>query len=143
MAEESEHSPGSELGDPTSTTPQSLAKAVHARRSEFVRPHSLKVKIGTWNVAACTGTDKDLATWFTCGEGLDQQLTSLNLSQNKAVEKDDGNGGSPKPLHLTSGNDIGLYVLGLQEIVDLNTTDRKSTRLNSSHSGESRMPSSA
>lgn len=122
MAEENEHSPGSELGDPTSTTPQSLAKAVHARRSEFVRPHSLKVKIGTWNVAACTGTDKDLATWFTCGEGLDQQLTSLNLSQNSAVEKDDGNGGSPKPLHLTSGNDIGLYVLGLQEIVDLNTT---------------------
>ncbi|KAI3587492.1 Endonuclease/exonuclease/phosphatase [Fusarium oxysporum f. sp. albedinis] len=121
MADENDQSPGSELGDPTSTTPQSLAKAVHARRSEFVRPHSLKVKIGTWNVAACTGTDKDLATWFTHGEGLDQQLTSLNLSQNSAVETDDKDNGSSKP-HLTAGGDIGLYVLGLQEIVDLNTT---------------------
>ncbi|KAG4281321.1 hypothetical protein FPRO06_10226 [Fusarium proliferatum] len=121
MADENDQSPGSELGDPTSTTPQSLAKAVHARRSEFVRPHSLKVKIGTWNVAACTGTDKDLATWFTDGEGLDQQLTSLNLSQNSAVETDDKDNGSSKP-HLTAGGDIGLYVLGIQEIVDLNTT---------------------
>ncbi|KAG5797115.1 hypothetical protein H9Q69_003870 [Fusarium xylarioides] len=121
MADENDQSPGSELGDPTSTTPQSLAKAVHARRSEFVRPHSLKVKIGTWNVAACTGTDKDLATWFTHGEGLDQQLTSLNLSQNSAVETDDKDNGSSQP-HLIAGGDIGLYVLGLQEIVDLNTT---------------------
>jgi len=121
MADENDQSPGSELGDPTSTTPQALAKAVHSRRSEFVRPHSLKVKIGTWNVAACTGTDKDLATWFTHGEGLDQQLTSLNLSQNSAVETDDKDNGSSKP-HLTAGGDIGLYVLGLQEIVDLNTT---------------------
>nr|RBQ93060.1 hypothetical protein FVER53263_07551 [Fusarium verticillioides] len=121
MADENDQSPGSELGDPTSTTPQSLAKAVHARRFEFVRPHSLKVKIGTWNVAACTGTDKDLATWFTHGEGLDQQLTSLNLSQNSAVETDNTDNGSSKP-HLTAGGDIGLYVLGLQEIVDLNTT---------------------
>ncbi|KAI6776361.1 hypothetical protein HG530_000306 [Fusarium avenaceum] len=122
MAEENDQSPGSELEDPTSTTPQSLAKAVHARRAEFVRPHSLKVKIGTWNVAACTGTDKDLATWFTCGEGLDQQLTSLNLAQNSAVERDNNGDGTSKPLHLTAGGDIGLYVLGLQEIVDLNTT---------------------
>ncbi|KAF4968714.1 hypothetical protein FSARC_3931 [Fusarium sarcochroum] len=123
MADENDRSPGSELEDPTSTTPQSLAKAVHARRSEFVRPHSLKVKIGTWNVAACAGTDKDLATWFTCGEGLDQQLTSLNLYKNSAVEKDTSKeNGTSKPLHLTSGDDIGLYVLGLQEIVDLNTT---------------------
>ncbi|KAM0558339.1 hypothetical protein ACHAPJ_005033 [Fusarium lateritium] len=123
MADENDRSSGSELEDPTSTTPQSLAKAVHARRSEFVRPHSLKVKIGTWNVAACPGTDKDLATWFTCGEGLDQQLTSLNLSKNSAVEKDTNKkNGTSEPLHLTAGDDIGLYVLGLQEIVDLNTT---------------------
>ncbi|KAM0249296.1 hypothetical protein ACHAP5_002948 [Fusarium lateritium] len=122
MAEENDQSPGSEMGDPMSTTPQSLAKAVHARRAEFVRPHSLKVKIGTWNVAACTGTDKDLATWFTSGEGLDQQLTSLNLAQNSAVERDDKDDGTSKSLHLTAGGDIGLYVLGLQEIVDLNTT---------------------
>ena len=38
--------------------------------------------------------------------------------------------------HLTASHDAMLPLLGLGE-------DRKSTRLNSSHSGESRMPSSA
>ncbi|KAF4995221.1 hypothetical protein FDECE_12872 [Fusarium decemcellulare] len=112
----------SEPVDLSSTTPLSLARAVHARRSEYVRPHQLKVKIGTWNVAACPGTDKDLATWFTCGEGIDQNFATLNLSQNSAVEADAKREGDSEPLHLTAGKDIGLYVLGLQEIVDLNTT---------------------
>ncbi|KAJ3939429.1 hypothetical protein N0V92_013969, partial [Colletotrichum tropicale] len=44
------------------STPQSLARAVFARRAEYVRPHRIRVKIGTWNVAACPGTDKDLAS---------------------------------------------------------------------------------
>ncbi|KAF4978425.1 hypothetical protein FZEAL_5189 [Fusarium zealandicum] len=113
----------SEPAELSPTTPQSLAKAVHGRQSEYVRPHRLKVKIGTWNVAACPGTDKDLATWFTCGEGIDQNFATLNLSQNSAVEADTNKrGGGAEPLHLTAGKDIGLYVLGLQEIVDLNTT---------------------
>ncbi|WAO95188.1 Hypothetical protein NCS54_01280100 [Fusarium falciforme] len=112
----------SEPVDLSSTTPHSLAKAVHARRSEYVRPHRLKVKIGTWNVAACPGTDKDLATWFTYGEGLDQNFAGLNLVQNDAVKTDNKQPGNSEPLHLTAGKDIGLYVLGLQEIVDLNTT---------------------
>ncbi|EEU42132.1 uncharacterized protein NECHADRAFT_86067 [Fusarium vanettenii 77-13-4] len=112
----------SEPVDLSSTTPHSLAKAVHARRSEYVRPHRLKVKIGTWNVAACPGTDKDLATWFTYGEGLDQNFAGLNLVQNDAVKIDNKQPGNSEPLHLTAGKDIGLYVLGLQEIVDLNTT---------------------
>ncbi|RSM10096.1 hypothetical protein CEP52_003725 [Fusarium oligoseptatum] len=112
----------SEPVDLSSTTPHSLAKAVHARRSEYVRPHRLKVKIGTWNVAACPGTDKDLATWFTYGEGLDQNFAGLNLAQNDAVKVDNKQQGSSEPMHLTAGEDIGLYVLGLQEIVDLNTT---------------------
>lgn len=112
----------SEPVDLSSTTPHSLAKAVHARRSEYVRPHRLKVKIGTWNVAACPGTDKDLATWFTYGEGIDQNFAGLNLAQHDAVKVDNNEQGNSEPLHLTAGKDIGLYVLGLQEIVDLNTT---------------------
>ena len=35
------------------------------------------------------------------------------------------------------------YVQTISELNDVNFVDRKSTRLNSSHSGESRMPSSA
>ncbi|KAH6889701.1 Endonuclease/exonuclease/phosphatase [Thelonectria olida] len=113
-----------EVFDSIHATPQSLAKAVHARRSEYVRPHRIKVKIGTWNVAACPGTDKDLATWFTEGEGLDQNFGTLDLSKNPAVEGPDPThqNGDSEPYHLVAGDKIGLYVLGLQEIVDLNTT---------------------
>ena len=38
---------------------------------------------------------------------------------------------------------MGYYARLNPELVDRNLLDRKSTRLNSSHSGESRMPSSA
>ncbi|KAH6975280.1 Endonuclease/exonuclease/phosphatase [Ilyonectria sp. MPI-CAGE-AT-0026] len=113
-----------EPADQPTTTPQSLARAVHARRSEYVRPHRIKVKIGTWNVAACPGTDKDLATWFTSGEGIDQDFATLDLSQNPSVEHTDPTqqDGDAGPYRLVAGKNIGLYVLGLQEIVDLSTT---------------------
>lgn len=117
------HEGVSETVDPSITTPHSLARAVHARRSEYVRPHQIKVKIGTWNVAACPGTDKDLAAWFTGGEGIDQRFASMDLSKNSAVESDPKmRDGFLEPMHLTAGKGIGLYVLGLQEIVDLNMT---------------------
>ena len=38
---------------------------------------------------------------------------------------------------------LSVNISSLTEIVSFSLTDRKSTRLNSSHSGESRMPSSA
>ena len=40
-------------------------------------------------------------------------------------------------------DDAGLVDAALSELLALPLEDRKSTRLNSSHSGESRMPSSA
>ncbi|KAF4921255.1 Type I inositol polyphosphate 5-phosphatase 8 [Colletotrichum viniferum] len=155
------------------STPQSLARAVFARRAEYVRPHRIRVKIGTWNVAACPGTDKDLASWFVDGYGLDAALSRLNVGDGETVEtnppipptptldtklaaEDDNevaesssnpksptsttsnpkspisnsNPKSPVPaaatatqpdaVHVVGGDKIGLYVLGLQEIVDLN-----------------------
>ena len=42
---------------------------------------------------------------------------------------------------LSIGNDVAVSSTGLQGVKV--AVDRKSTRLNSSHSGESRMPSSA
>jgi hypothetical protein len=106
------------------TTPQSLARAVHARRAEYVRPHKIRIKIGTWNVAACTGTDKDLARWFVDGEGIDKHFATLDLSRNPAVAHDPSASfeNDPDQVRLLGGNDIGLYVLGLQEVVDLNMT---------------------
>ncbi|KEY64892.1 hypothetical protein S7711_03885 [Stachybotrys chartarum IBT 7711] len=105
--------------------PQSLVKAVHARRAEYVRRHRIRVKIGTWNVAACPGVDKDLASWFVFGKGLDENLATLDLSRSSALERVDKGAGDDKDqesVRMVGGHDIGLYVLGLQEVVDLNAT---------------------
>lgn len=107
-----------------SATPLSLARAVLARRNEYVRPRKLRVKIGTWNVAACPGTDKDLASWFVDGRGIDKGLAALDLGHKPAVEHTTCGavGGDSDSVRLVGGDDIGLYILGLQEVVDLNVT---------------------
>jgi phosphatidylinositol-bisphosphatase len=67
-----------QINHPTNSTPHSLSHAVQARRAEYTRPHTVKVKIGTWNVAACPGTDKDIAGWFVDGKGVDKELSGLD-----------------------------------------------------------------
>ncbi|PHH64313.1 hypothetical protein CDD81_4797 [Ophiocordyceps australis] len=117
------HSVGSEPVDLASTH-QSLSRAVQARRAEYVRPRKLRVKIGTWNVAACPGTDKDLASWFVGGRGIDKSFAALDLAHNPAVERNRAKlaDADADSVRLVGGDDIGLYVLGLQEVVDLNGT---------------------
>lgn len=141
------------------STQHSLSRAVHARREEFVRPHRIRIKVGSWNVAASPGTDKDLASWFVDGRGLEPHLDphladkALKASGILEDDSDDNEGGSgdeddtyvdvssrkddgktlrPKSqledeekndgphIRLVGGSDIGLYVLGLQEIMSLN-----------------------
>ncbi|KAK0619534.1 Endonuclease/exonuclease/phosphatase, partial [Immersiella caudata] len=124
--------------DLSSTNPHSLHQAVHARRAEYVRPHRIRVKIGTWNVAACPGTDKDLASWFIDGKGIDVALGSLDISNNTVFESDDavpGQANGSDRIHLLGGDKIGLYVLGLQEIVDLNTATQYMTRVYTTDNG--------
>ncbi|KAI1375086.1 DNase I-like protein [Hypoxylon crocopeplum] len=133
----------------------SLSRAVHARKSEYVRPHRIRIKVGSWNVAGCPGTDKDLASWFVDGKGvephLDSKLARMNSSDSngtveinkienvtphagvkpgadsEAQEALDNSSdestqeGKDEPnMRLLGGDKIGLYVLGLQEIVNLN-----------------------
>lgn len=93
------NSTSSEPVDLASANPDSLYKVMRARRSEYIRRRRIRVKVGTWNVAACPGTDKDLARWFVDGEGLDTTTKSAPASGDH-----DG---------------IGLYVLGLQEVNQL------------------------
>ncbi|KAK4450318.1 putative PI phosphatase [Podospora aff. communis PSN243] len=124
--------------DLSSTNPHFLHQAVHARRAEYVRPHRIRVKIGTWNVAACPGTDKDLASWFIDGKGIDVALGSLDVSNNPVVESDEaepGRAGGSDGIHLLGGDKIGLYVLGLQEIVDLNTATQYMARVYTTDNG--------
>ncbi|RDA88899.1 hypothetical protein CP532_5392 [Ophiocordyceps camponoti-leonardi (nom. inval.)] len=112
-------SPASEPVELLPTAPHSLTRALIARRSEYVRHHHIRVKVGTWNVAACPGTDKDLAAWFVGGRGIDENLATLDLDRNPAVEPAKTASAS---VRLVGDDEIGLYVLGLQEVVDLNTT---------------------
>ncbi|KAI1174413.1 type II inositol-1,4,5-trisphosphate 5-phosphatase [Nemania sp. FL0916] len=140
-----------DLTDAATVAHYSLSRAVHARRSEFTRPHRIRIKIGSWNVAACPGTDKDLARWFIDGDGLEPRanpnlanLSKLRLSED-SIDAVDGDGttgeatvvlgqATPEPdtqsdpgsnadepsIRVVGGDKIGLYVLGLQEIVNLN-----------------------
>ncbi|KAH6850498.1 Endonuclease/exonuclease/phosphatase [Chaetomium sp. MPI-CAGE-AT-0009] len=109
-----------DAADLASTNPYSLHSALHSRRSEYVRPHRIRIKVGTWNVAACPGTDKDLARWFIDGEGLDPALGSSKPPDYGAEEgKSDRNRPScdaGDPIELSGGGGVGLYILGLQEV---------------------------
>ncbi|KAF7897488.1 hypothetical protein EAF00_005716 [Botryotinia globosa] len=121
---------------PMTSSPQSLSKAVYARRNEYTRPHKIKIKIGSWNVAACPATEKDLAGWFVQGKGIDKRLAGLDIAN--AIEKENSQSNierveeqesrrkkkeSTIPLGdegiIAGGEDVGLYVLGLQEVVQL------------------------
>ncbi|XWX00480.1 hypothetical protein V2A60_008500 [Cordyceps javanica] len=97
-----------EGGDGPLSTPQSLAHALTRRRSEYMGQRKLRVKIGSWNTAGCPGTDKDIGSWFF-DESLAKDLSKLRVSSEA---------GGPKHDDAI----IDLYVLGLQEVVDLNTT---------------------
>ncbi|KAI2603654.1 DNase I-like protein [Hypoxylon sp. NC1633] len=140
--------------DQAASNLHSLSRAVLARKSEYVRPHRIRIKIGSWNVAGCPGTDKDLASWFVDGKGVeprfDAKLARMSLSESNGTVEINREGsttsqsstksrtvpeaqeaiyGEDAPtqeeielpnVRLVGGDDIGLYVLGLQEIVNLN-----------------------
>ncbi|CAL3964640.1 unnamed protein product [Diplocarpon coronariae] len=121
---------------PITSSPHSLSKAVHARRAEYTRPQKIRIKIGTWNVAACPGTEKDLGGWFVDGKGIEEKLAGLSITEgiktdgsqddvesvgaqedrwtkkeSSIPKKDEGT--------IAGGEEIGIFVLGLQEVVDL------------------------
>jgi len=79
--------------------------------------------VGTWNVAACPGTDKDIAAWFIDGKGIDTRLAAVDLSSNSAADSQPSKKNAhkdPSATRILGGDEVGLYVLGLQEVVNLN-----------------------
>src|SRR5215469_4535816 len=134
---------------PIFSTQLSLSQAVHARRSEYTRPQNIRIKIGTWNIAALKDTEKDVANWFIEGRGIEEALTDLELplqdhlrsvngslhirsqesgDETETREHQEGRrkdtSSTPLKHDLASaptGGEIGLYVLGLQEIVDISS----------------------
>ncbi|KAL8712888.1 MAG: hypothetical protein Q9225_006872 [Loekoesia sp. 1 TL-2023] len=115
----------------------SLSQAVYERRAEYTVSRKIRIKIGTWNVAALSGTEKDIGSWFVHGKGISESLSVLSFGDkdggaNAESLEDVGHQEarrskkrSTTPLHepglMPGGEDIGLYVLGLQEIVDISS----------------------
>jgi phosphatidylinositol-bisphosphatase len=131
-SEEAQRGPSYEA----TSTPHSLSRAVYERRAEYTRQHTIKIKVGTWNVAACIGVEKDIKGWFVEGKGIDKRLTGLKTAGGidedhsedhiESVESQEVKA-TKKLATLPRGDDgtvigddhVGLYVLGLQEIVEL------------------------
>jgi len=127
------------------STQVSLSQTVYQRRNEFTRSYTTKVKVGTWNVASLKGTDKDVGGWFVGGRGLSESLNGLaiagsNDSQNAARHRSstatsvESSASQEKrrskkketlpkndTAYVPGGDEIGLYVLGLQEVVDVSS----------------------
>ena len=116
------------------STPQSLSRAVWERRAEYIRPTSIRIKIGTWNVAACPGVENDIKDWFIDGQGVDTKLSGLHIGDEshasipttEIVQGEDERrtkssiaNGLDGDGDVVGGEEVGIYVLGLQEIVSL------------------------
>ncbi|KAL4870384.1 hypothetical protein BDV12DRAFT_61301 [Aspergillus spectabilis] len=112
------------LGGPadTASDPSSLPNAVKARKGEYTGHRSIHVKVGTWNVAAIAGTEKDVGKWFVQQKGVwGQRAGSLvAASREDSVSMGANSGGAASLLELPP-DEVGLYVLGLQEIVDVSS----------------------
>ena len=109
----------------------SLSQALHARRAQYVRPTTIRIKVGSWNVAAYKGTEKDVGAWFVQGKGIAERLTGLEGESEDAREdaahqedryaRKESTAPINDPGSVAGGRDIDLYVLGLQEVVDVNS----------------------
>ena len=125
-----------EIEQPPTSSLHSLSKVVYARRADYTRPQKIKVKVGSWNVAACPGTERDLAGWFVQGKGIDKKLAGLKIAdgiENNGSQEHVESVGAQEARRtkkestiprgdegtIVGGGDIGLYVLGLQEVVEL------------------------
>jgi inositol polyphosphate 5-phosphatase INPP5B/F len=119
-----------------------LSQAVHARRAEYVRPKNIRLKIGTWNTGAFKGTEKDVGGWFVEGKGVSEDLSGLTIqdennhqqavpSKSSSEEREDVEAQEARyqrkqqtlPKNdlgsLPGDEEVSLYVLGLQEVVDI------------------------
>ncbi|KAF2474296.1 DNase I-like protein [Lindgomyces ingoldianus] len=118
------------------STHQTLSQALHARRAEYTKPRNVRIKIGTWNVAALKGTEKDVAGWFVGGKGVEESIAGFGIgnptsksdkSRENVAEQEARSFkyGPTIPKHddgaVPGEDEIGLYALGLQEIVDISS----------------------
>lgn len=126
-------------GDPSPagvSTHQTLSQALYDRRAEFTRPREVRIKVASWNVAAQKGTEQDVGAWFVGGKGIEASVAGLGITDAdrraeesresvQAQEARRTSVASTVPLNdkgvAPAGDEVGIYVLGLQEIVDVSS----------------------
>ncbi|KAF2868304.1 phosphatase family protein-like protein [Massariosphaeria phaeospora] len=116
------------------STHLTLSQALYSRRAEYTRPRHVRIKVGSWNIAAQKGTEQDIGGWFVAGKGIAESLAGLGVSDaeppaagtRESVTAQEARHSSHAPTiphhdyGAVPGNaEIGLYVLGLQEVVDI------------------------
>ena len=126
----------------------SLSQAVYERRSEYTTTRKTRIKVGTWNVASLNGTEKDIGGWFVDGKGVSESLVKLSIDGSRGSMSDGGEdigeqearsnkkaSTIPKndPGSLPGGEEVGLYALGLQEIVDVSSATEALRPYNDPH----------
>ena len=74
----------------------SLPRAVKARKAEYTRKRSIRVKVGTWNVAALPGTEQDVGNWFADRKGLDEEFSEIRVSGPERKSGDDSDDATEK-----------------------------------------------
>ncbi|KAH0610122.1 uncharacterized protein H6S33_012668 [Morchella sextelata] len=79
------------------------------RRAEFIRQKRIRIKIGSWNVAAIQGCERDLSDWI-----VDKKRDMRTISLANYVEDE---------ADMANGDDVGIYVIALQEVVDVTATE--------------------
>ncbi|RPB05596.1 DNase I-like protein [Choiromyces venosus 120613-1] len=76
-----------------------LSTQVLSRRNEYLQQKRIWIKVASWNVAACDGAERDLEEWL-----VDHQKDFKSEGDEDARE-------------------VGIYVLALQEVVDVTATE--------------------
>ncbi|KAL8664017.1 MAG: hypothetical protein Q9202_003434 [Teloschistes flavicans] len=143
--------PGEYESPPVISSQLSLSQAVHQRQAEYTVPRKVKIKVGTWNVAALHGTELDLGAWFVGGKGISESLSILSFDNNggsadtesvEDVAHQEARRSKDKPTipfddhgAIPGGDEIGLYALGLQEIVDISSPAEALRPYNDPHPG--------
>ncbi|OAG05587.1 DNase I-like protein [Paraphaeosphaeria sporulosa] len=116
-----------------STTHQNLTQALYARRAEYTRPRQVRIKVGSWNTAGLKGVEQDIGAWFVDGKGIEESLAGLGVRESDASAKESISAQEARQTSLAptvpkndtaavaSNEEVGLYVLGLQEVVDISS----------------------
>jgi phosphatidylinositol-bisphosphatase len=96
----------------------------------------VRIKVGTWNTAGQKGTEQDVGAWFIQGKGVEEALGGLGVKDREdhsegnresvaAQEARHARATPTVPRHdpgsVPGGEQVDIYALGLQEIVDISS----------------------